>query len=161
MPTTAQESASHTAYGVTKPVGHVLISFPTEEDALAAREDLHGAGFGEQDIAYFTAEQMKARTEEDMRTAGFLASVGQELNLVKAQNALARAGHAFLSVHAPEDDRARGAARIAERHHADRAQRYGRLIIEELIEPGTGEAQVAESPARGLDPQTPSGRELS
>jgi hypothetical protein len=159
MPSTATVSPSHSAYGVTKPVGHVLVSFPTEEDARATRDDLLAAGFAEAAITLFTAEQMRARTEADIHSAGFLATVGQELNLVKAQHALAVAGHAFLSVLAPEDARARQVADIARRHHADRAQRYGRLIIEELIEPGTGERQVAESPDRGLDPQTPTGRE--
>lgn len=159
MTTTATDSASHSAYGVTKPVGHVLVSFPTEDDARAACEELLGAGFASDAVTFLTAEQMTLRTEEDIRNAGFLATVGQELNLVKAQHALALAGHAFVSVLAPEDARARQVADIARRHRADRAQRYGRLIIEELIEPGTGERQVAESPDRGLDAQTTSGRE--
>jgi len=137
----------------------VLISFPTEEDARATRDELRGAGFDEGAITLIPADQMKARTEDDIHNAGFLATIGQELNLVKAQHALAVAGHAFLSVLAREDARAHQVADIARRHHADRAQRYGRLIIEELIEPGTGERQVAESPDRGLDPQTLSGHE--
>jgi hypothetical protein len=159
MPATATDSASHSAYGVTKPVGHVLASFPTEEDARAACDELRRAGFADEAVTFLTAEQMTLRTEEDMHRASFLAAVGQEFNLVRAQHALALAGHPFVSVLAPEDRRARLVADIARRHNADRAQRYGRLIIEELIEPGTGERQVAESPDRGLDPQTPSGRE--
>jgi hypothetical protein len=159
MTAAASTSATHSAYGVTKPVGHVLASFPTSEDARAACDDLRASGFADDAITFITAEQMTLRTEEDMRLAGFLATIGQELNLVKAQHALALAGHTFVSVCARESKRARQVADIARRHHADRAQRYGRLIIEELIEPGTGERQVAESPDRGLDPQTTSGRE--
>ena len=147
------------AYGVSKPVGYVLVSFPTEDDARAAIPSLKSAGFAEDDIHFYSAALMKARTEADIHHAGILASIGQELNLVRAQHDLAVAGHAFLCVHAPHERQARMVAEIVQRHGADRAQKYGRLIIEELIEPGTGERQVAESPDRGLDPQTQSGRE--
>ena len=155
----ATESASHVSWGVTKPVGHVLASFPTEGDARSAAEELRSTGFDDASITMLTAAQMKVRTEADIHKAGILASLGQELNLVKAQHELAVAGYTFLSVRAPGQERAHQVADVARRHHACRAQRYGHLIIEELIEPGTGERQVAESPDRGLDAQTPSGRE--
>ena len=86
-----------------------------------------------------------------------LANIGQELNLVKQQRDLAEQGHPFVSVLAPEDDAARRAADIVARYNADRAQKFGRLIIEELIEPGSGQRQAKESPDTGLDPQTHSG----
>ena len=152
-------NASHSAYGVTKPVGHVLVSFPSEDDARAARDDLQANGFRDADITLLTAGEMEARTDRDIHKAGVLASIGQELNLVKAQHELARAGHAFLSVAAPDDAGSRTVAHIARRHGADRAQRYGRFIIEELIMPGTEKRQVAESPDLGLDAQTRSGKE--
>jgi hypothetical protein len=50
-------------------------------------------------------------------------------------------------------------AEIARRFHAERAQRYGQFIIEELIEPSGDEQQTFESPDRGLDAQTRSGEE--
>jgi hypothetical protein len=152
-------SDTHTAYGVTKPVGFVILSFPTEDDARAAIPELRSAGFEDGDVRYYSAEQMKAQADADIRNAGILATIGQELNLVRAHRDLAEAGHAFLSVRAPGAEQARKVADIARHHGADRAQKYGRLIIEELIEPGTGERQVAESPDRGLDAQTPSGDE--
>jgi hypothetical protein len=153
------KSDTHTAYGVTKPVGFVLVSFPTEGDARAAIPELRSAGFEEGDVSYYSPEQMKAQADADIHNAGILATIGQELNLVRAHRDLAEAGHAFLSVRAPDEAQARKVADIARQHGADRAQKYGRLIIEELIEPGTGERQVAESPDRGLDAQTPSGAE--
>jgi hypothetical protein len=149
-------SDTHTAFGVTKPVGYVLVSFPTEDDARAAIPELRDAGFEDGDLHYYSPAQMKAQAEADMHNAGILADIGQELNLVRAHHELAEAGHAFLSVRAPEEAQARKVADIARHHGADRAQKYGTLMIEELIEPGTGERQVAESPDRGLDPQTPS-----
>jgi hypothetical protein len=150
-------SNAQTAYGVFKPVGHVLASFPTERDAHSAVEALKQAGFP--DVAFYSAEEVRERAVRDIANAGLLASIGQELNLVKLQRDLAEAGHPFVSVLAPEDGAARRAADIVARCNADRAQKFGQLIIEELIEPGTGQRQANESPDTGVDPQTRSGRE--
>src|ERR1700760_4659391 len=152
-------SNSQTAYGVFKPVGHVLASFPSERDARAAIDDLVDAGFARDAVAYYPPEEVLERAERDIQNSGVLASIGQELNLVKQQRDLAGEGHPFVSVLAPEDDAARRAADIVARYNADRAQKFGRLIIEELIEPGTGQRQAKESPDTGLDPQTRSGHE--
>jgi hypothetical protein len=151
------DSNSQTAYGVFKPVGHVLASFPSERDARSAVEALKTAGFP--DVAYYAPDEVRERAERDIANAGVLASIGQELNLVKQQRDLAEQGHPFVSVLAPEDDAARRAADIVARHNADRAQKFGRLIIEELIEPGSGQRQAKESPDTGLDAQTRSGHE--
>jgi hypothetical protein len=151
------ENNSQTAYGVFKPVGHVLASFPTERDARSAVDALKEAGFP--DVAYYSADEVRERAERDIERAGVLATIGQELNLVKQQRDLAREGHPFVSVLAEQDDAARRAADIVARYNADRAQKYGHLIIEELIEPGTGQRQAKESPDTGLDPQTRSGNE--
>jgi hypothetical protein len=151
------DTDSQTAYGVFKPVGHVLASFPTERDARSAVEALRQAGFPE--VAFYPAEEVRERAERDVLNAGVLASIGQELNLVKQQLDLAKEGHPFVSVLAAEDHEARRAADIVARYNADRAQKFGSLIIEELIEPGTGQRQARESPDTGLDPQTHSGNE--
>ncbi len=148
---------SQTAYGVFKPVGHVLASFPDERDARLAVDALKEAGFP--NVAFYSAVEVLERAERDIANAGVLASIGQELNLVKQQRDLAAEGHPFVSVLAPEDAAARRAADIVARYNADRAQKFGRLIIEELIEPGTGQRQTKESPDTGLDPQTRSGNE--
>ena len=151
------DNNSQTAYGVFKPVGHVLASFPTERDARSAVEALKQAGFP--NVAFYPASEVLERAERDIRNSGVLANIGQELNPVKQQRDLAEEGHPFVSVLAPEDDAARRAADIVARYNADRAQKFGRLIIEELIEPGTGQRQAKESPDTGLDPQTRSGNE--
>jgi hypothetical protein len=102
---------------------------------------------------------MKRQADIDIEQAGVLAGIGQELNLVKAHRELAEQGHSFLVVKADNDDRTQQVADIARRFNAARAQKYGRLLIEELIDVGSDERQVAESPDRGLDAQTRSGRE--
>ncbi len=151
------DSNSQTAYGVFKPVGHVLASFPTERDARSAVEALKTAGFP--NVAFYPAAEVLERAERDIRNSGVLANIGQELNLVKQQRDLAEQGHPFVSVLAPQDEAARRAADIISRYNADRAQKFGRLIIEELIEPGTSQRQAKESPDTGLDAQTRSGQE--
>jgi hypothetical protein len=148
------------AYGVFKPVGHVIAAFPSDADMRAAMTALMRRGFAAADLVTYSPEQMKRQADIDIEQAGVLAGIGQELNLVKSHRELAQQGHSFLVVHAPKDAQARGVADIARRFHAARVQRYGHLMIEEMIEVGSGEKQVAESPARGLDAQTRSGHEV-
>jgi hypothetical protein len=147
------------AHGVAKPVGYIFVSFPSVDDAQAALSDLKTAKFAEDAVHYYSPGEMLVRADEEIRSASFLAALGQDLNLALARRELAETGHAFLTVRAHGDTETRCVTDIARSHHADRAQKYGRLIIEELIEPGTGERQIAESPDRGLDPQTHSGDE--
>ena len=147
------------AYGVFKPVGHVIAAFPSDSDLQGALTALRRRGFADVDLVVYSPEQMKRQADIDIEQAGVLAGIGQELNLVKTHRDLAEQGHSFLIVHAPKEAQARGVADIARRFHAARAQRYGHLMIEELIDVGSRQMQVAESPDRGLDAQTRSGRE--
>ncbi|WP_281915406.1 hypothetical protein [Caldimonas thermodepolymerans] len=145
--------------GAFSPVGHVVVSFPSAEDTSDALGALQRAGYGAAEVVRYDPEQMLAQVEQETANASPIASMGQELNLVGAHGALAEQGYSFLVVKAPEEEQAREVARIAQRFRAERAQRYGRFIIEELIEAPGEERQVFESPHRGLDAQTPSGRE--
>ncbi|HYP31661.1 MAG TPA: hypothetical protein VES00_07330 [Burkholderiaceae bacterium] len=147
-----KQNTSWTARGVFKPVGHVLASFPTERDARSAVAALMDAGFPE--VLYYAADEMRECAERDIEGAGVLAPFGQELNAARYRRDLASAGHPFVSVRAPETDEARRVADIVARHNADRAQKFGRFVIEELIELGTGQHQFNETPDTGLDLQT-------
>ena len=148
-----------TSFGVFKPVDHVLMSFATAAQAAGADSALREAGLGAGNLFGYTPEQMRGQAEHDMLNAGALASLGQELNLVKAHHALALQGQHFLVAHAPNDAQVERITAVAVCFHATRAQRYGSLMIEELVPVGVTEQQVAESPDRGLDAQTPSGVE--
>ena len=150
-------SNSQTANGVFKPIGHVLASFPSEGDARSAVDALKQAGFA--DIAFYSAQEVLERAKHDIAHAGVLANIGQDLNLAKQRRDLAEEGHPFVSVLAENDSEARRVGIIVARYNADRAQQFGRWIIEELIEPGSGQRQARESPDTGLDSQTFSGRE--
>ena len=143
-----------TSFGVFKPVGHVLMSFATAAESDAAARALLDTGFGEAEISRYSPGEMQAQAEEDIRNANGLASLGQDLNLVKAHLALARQGQSFVVVSAPGDEQVQRVTEVATRLHATRAQHYGRLVIEELVPPGTSTFQTAESPDRGLDLQT-------
>jgi hypothetical protein len=148
-----------TSHGVFKPVDHVVISFPSAEDQAGAVRALTGIGLADDAITRYTPDEMRRQVDTDLERAGALASMGQELNLVKAHRTLAEHGYHFLVVHAADDEQARRIAGTAQPFNAERAQHYGRFIIEELISHPDDEPQVAESPDRGLDAQTPSGFE--
>lgn len=143
-------------HGVFKPVGHLVISFPPETDLDEVERSLAPVA---SDITRYTAAEMWRQIENDMESAGTLASVGQEMNLIKAHLELAKAGFVWLVVRADDDDQARAIADIAKRAGAERAQHYGRFIIEELIHHGDEPTQMPESPDHDLDARTPSGQE--
>jgi hypothetical protein len=145
--------------GVFAPVGHVIASFPTAQDADGAAQALGEAGFAGQDVTRYTPEQMRAQVDIDLANASPLANLGQEINLARAHGELADEGYSFLVVKAKDEAKWTQVADIARRFHAERAQRYGNFIIEELIEPAGDEQQTFESPDRGLDAQTRSGKE--
>ena len=147
------------SHRVFKPVGHVVISFPSEQDLLAAREALGGIGVSDTAMTTYTADEMVHQAEGDIDRATSVANIGQELNLVKAHLELARLGYHFLVVRARDSDAAARVAEAVRPHNAERAQLYGAFVIEELIDHPDDQPQISESPERGLDAQTPSGRE--
>jgi hypothetical protein len=150
------------SFGTFKPVHHVVIAFPEESDLQAAVRALADAGIAEQDLVRYAPQEMQRQAEHDIANASPLASVGQELNLVKAHRELAATGHWFLVVPCGRNEaNVPTITQIARAHHATRAQRYGSLMIEELLDVGEGLPQAHESPDSGLDAQTRSGREAS
>lgn len=153
------DQAEITSFGVFKPVGHTVISFPSADQAAEARTALGRLGVAADAIRSYTDQEMLSQIDGDIQSASPLASIGQEMNLVLAHKALAEQGYHWLVVHTPEDERARQVAACVEPLGAERAQLYGRFIIEELITHADEPPQVAESPDRMLDAATPSGLE--
>lgn len=146
-------------FGVFNPVNHVVIAFPSSRALDGAVQALEQAGLSAQSLVQYTPEEMIRQSDAELAKASPLAAVGQELNLVKAHRELAAKGHCFLVVPAGDDDQLDTIRRVAEQHGAVRAQRYGRVMIEELIGVGEGLGQRHESPDTGLDAQTTTGRE--
>ena len=139
------------SFGVFKPVGHTVIAFRTADDLQAAVTRLQAGGFADAALTRYTPQQMVAQAKLQEAGASPLASMGQELNLIHAHRALAEKGCSFLVVHAPDNAQAEQVAAVARAGQAVAAQRYGRFLIEELIDTPPGQAQVFESPERGLD----------
>jgi hypothetical protein len=140
------------SFGVFKPVGHTVVAWRTEADLQAAVQALLEAGFASDALVRYTPAEMLAQADGDLGSASPMAAIGQELNLVKSQRELAAEGCWFLVVHAPDDDEAARLDAVLARSPAVTAQRYGHLLIEELVATPPGVTQVAESPERGLDP---------
>lgn len=152
-------STDHRAYGVFKPVDHMVVSFPSAAMANAGRAALAALSVPPADIRPYTDHEMLVQIDADIERASPLASLGQELNLVKAHRALAERGYHWLVVRVDNDEAAREVADALKAQGAERAQRYGRFIIEEMIEHAGDLAQTRESPDTGLDARTPSGLE--
>ena len=145
------------SFGIFKPVGDVVISFPSADQADAAARALAAAGVATTDVRRMSDREMLDHADRNMESAsGLAANVGQELNVVKGHRKLAQKGYHWLIVHAPDTRQAQRVSEIAQAHGAERAQRYGTFIIEEMIDRPGDLPQVAESPDRGLDAQTPS-----
>lgn len=147
------------AFGVFKPIGHVVMSFPPHVDLQQVGRSVAQAGLASQEITIYSADEMKRQIAADLENAGILASIGQEANLVKAHRALAEEGYGWLVVKVADDEEARRVADIGRQAEAERAQHYGRFVIEELIVHADEPVQAPESPDLGLDAGTPSGEE--
>lgn len=145
-----------TSFGVYKPVGHLVISFPDQQSADAAYQALGELGLATGELIHrYTDRQMLQQIEQDLQRASALASVGQEMNLVKAHRDLAQRGHHWLVVRVHDDEQASVIVSCVRPFHAQTAQHYGRFVIEELIEHRGDLPQVGESPDRGLDTRRP------
>lgn len=132
-------------------LGQVIVSFPAQADMPGALAALLTAGFTNEDVVAYSAGQMARQARLDIANAGMLAAIGQDLNLMKADLQNAEQGCSFLVVRAATHDQTAAVLGIARRFNASRAQKYGLLLIEELLASGSGEPQVFESGDRGLD----------
>ena len=52
------------------PGGHVVVSFREAAQALSAAEQLHDDGFEDADITRYSASQMRAQVDDDIRPSG-------------------------------------------------------------------------------------------
>ena len=146
------------SFGVFKPVGHVVITFRTAGDLQAAETALHEQGFAASEIVRYTPAEMIAQVDAEVERASPLASLGQDLNLIKAHRELAQDGCSFLVVHAPEEAHVDKVEAVAHKFKAVAAQRYGHFVTEELIDDAAAGNQTNESPDTGLDDAVAAGR---
>ncbi|GAB3760941.1 hypothetical protein GCM10028796_10330 [Ramlibacter monticola] len=122
--------------GVFYPTGHMVLMFPTAEEAKRACELLRKDGVSEDDLCHATPEQFERQITgcTDEEDDGLLPSVGTESDTAAHFRALAHAGQHALIVHAK--------ARLTSEHvldllkdlHISYGQRYRYLVIEDMVE---------------------------
>lgn len=139
-----QKTQPPESFGVFKPVGHIVMAFRTHGALQSAAAALHEQGFAQSDLVRYTSQEMMDQVDTELRNASPLASFGHEMNLIKAHRDLAEGGCSFLVVYAPDPDQVERVTAVANALRAVTAQRYGSLVIEELVDaPGGGTAAPA------------------
>ena len=121
------------SFGVFKPVGHVVVAMPDDERAARAANDLRAAGFRAQDILEYSAAEEDDEMDRMLARASDFAGFGYEVALMRKYQALAKEGASWLIVYAPDDASQAAVAGVVKRHGALMAEKYHRLVIEDLI----------------------------
>ena len=121
------------SFGVFKPVGHILIAFRGANQLQSAIDQLLTRGFATSDLTRYSPQEMIDQVNRELSAASPLASPGNELDFIRAHKTLAEAGSQFLVVQAEGAVQVERVAQVARATGAARAQRYGRLVIEEII----------------------------
>lgn len=134
-PKPMHKDAPPQSFGVLKPVGHVVVGFAQAADRDAAAQDLRARGFADEDLVPFEAGEMHAQLEAQLGTASGAAGFGYEIVLANHYRDLARDGHVWLVVRAGDDTRSALIAEVARTHHAELADRYGTLVVEQMLNP--------------------------
>jgi hypothetical protein len=131
-----------TAFGVFKPTGYTLIAFRTQSELRAAGQSLANIGFAATELVEYSADEMLQQSSAEIRNAGFMASFGYELDLLRMHHGLAEQGCSFLVVRAPSTARASQVADLVRQTRPAAAQHYGRFLIEDLTEVAPGQTAL-------------------
>lgn len=122
-----------TSLGSFKPVGHVMVALPDDEQASAFEKALHEQGFAPEDVLHFGAEEEFDGMEKMLKGASDFAGFGYEVTLMRKYQALAREGCSWLLVYSPDEAHTTKVADAAQRFGARLAVKYHRLVVEDLI----------------------------
>jgi alkanesulfonate monooxygenase SsuD/methylene tetrahydromethanopterin reductase-like flavin-dependent oxidoreductase (luciferase family) len=121
------------SFGAFSPTGHVVVCFETDEEASSARQDLLGAGFEEEDILLYTHDEERDEMSRLLDGVSGASGFGHEVCLMRLYKDLAEHGSGFLIVYTPDRAHCERVVEIAKKHNAKLAEKYGRLVIEDLI----------------------------
>jgi hypothetical protein len=119
--------------GTFKPVGHVIVAFPDDKTASDAAQALRETGFQPEDILQYTADEEKLQMDDMLDHASDFAGFGYEITLMRRYAELAEQGAGWLLVYAPDDASAEKVADVAQRFGALAAEKYHRLVVEDLL----------------------------
>ena len=122
--------------GVFYPTGHIVLMFPTEQDARRACELLRKDGISEDDLCLASPaefeRQITGATDEDDDV--MLPSVGTEADTARHFRELAHKGHHALIVHANARMSSDHVVELLQEAHPSYGQRYRWLVIEDLVD---------------------------
>jgi hypothetical protein len=127
-----KEDIRNTA-GVLNPVGHVILAFKDDATTSRAAAALREAGFADEDVLVYTAEEATPRLRERVRTSSEAAGFGYEITLMRRYLSLAEEGSGWCVVYAPSDEAVARLLEVARRFDARCAVRYHRLANEDLL----------------------------
>ena len=119
--------------GAFKPVGHVVVALPDDASAAQAVQALRQQGFAADDILAYTAAEEDDEMDRMLQHTSDFAGFGYEVTLMRKYKELAAAGASWLIVFAPEDEQAERVANTVRDHGALLAEKYHRLVIEDLL----------------------------
>jgi hypothetical protein len=117
------------------PTGHIVAMFPDAGAAEAAARALTDHGIGDDDMSLLTPEVM---LRDVVRTVGdsgssILPPVGTEADTVRRYAQHASQGHYTLLIRAPrKSEEVEHLMEVLRQHRVSYAQKYSRLIIEDL-----------------------------
>jgi hypothetical protein len=121
--------------GVFYPTGHMVLMFPTEDDARHACDLLRGDGVRDDDLCLASPQefeqQITGATDEDADV--LLPSVGTEGATAARFRALAHDGHYALMVHAASALTSDHVLQVLRETPISYGQRYRYLVIEDLV----------------------------
>ena len=121
------------SFGCFKPVGHVVVAMPDDESAARAQAALHEAGFDAEDILLYSSAEEGDEMERMLRYTSDFAGFGYEVSLMRRYQKLAHDGASWLVVFSPDDDHTRRVTGVVRAHGALLAEKYHRLVIEDLL----------------------------
>jgi hypothetical protein len=112
------------------PTGHILALFPSADAAQAAARALADAGLAE--VSLITPEVMQRDIARTAGEPGALPSAGTEADTLLRFADYASKGHHALLIPAPDGRDNDRVMRALADHAPSHAQRYDKLIIEDL-----------------------------
>ena len=121
--------------GVFYPTGHMVLMFPTEEEARHACELLRKDGVSEDDLCLASPQEFERQISDaiDEYEDVLLPSVGTEMETARRFRHLAHQGHHALIVHAASRLSSDHVLELLRGTRISYGQRYRHLVIEDLV----------------------------
>lgn len=128
-------SGMTTMRGIFYPRGHIVLMFPTEQDALLAVKLLRKDGVSEDDLSLAAPQEFESQIAKltDEHSDLLLPSIGTEGATAQHFRELAHQGHYALLVHAGAKLTSDHVVELLKDTHCSYGQRYGYLVIEDLV----------------------------